>query len=45
MKSNKLEYLTSLDIIRDLTPADLAQMDSQFAVLAISALFYWTWKN
>jgi CRP/FNR family transcriptional regulator, cyclic AMP receptor protein len=32
MKSNKLEYLTSMDIFRDLTPADLAQMDRQFTM-------------
>jgi CRP/FNR family transcriptional regulator, cyclic AMP receptor protein len=32
MKSNKLEYLSSMEIFRDLTPADLAQMDRQFTM-------------
>jgi CRP/FNR family transcriptional regulator, cyclic AMP receptor protein len=30
MKSNKLEYLSSMDIFCDLTAADLAEMDRQF---------------
>jgi CRP/FNR family transcriptional regulator, cyclic AMP receptor protein len=42
MKSNKLEYLTSMDIFRDLTPVDLAQMDSQFTMTSCQPgkLFY-----